>query len=67
MKEKIDGLLLLNIYFMPVITLISFLVGISLILLKSSPLIDALWLLAPISFYSMVGNFAPFFEIRIGA
>jgi cellulose synthase/poly-beta-1,6-N-acetylglucosamine synthase-like glycosyltransferase len=66
-KEKIDGLLLLNIYFMPVITLISFFVGVSLILLKPSPLVDALWLLAPISFYSMVGNFAPFFEIGIGA
>jgi cellulose synthase/poly-beta-1,6-N-acetylglucosamine synthase-like glycosyltransferase len=66
-KEKIDGLLLLNIYFMPVITLISFFVGVSLILLKPSPLVDALWLLVPISFYSMVGNFAPFFEIGIGA
>ena len=66
-KEKIDGLLLLNIYFMPVITLVSFFVGVSLILLKPSPLVDALWLLAPISFYSMVGNFAPFFEIGIGA
>jgi cellulose synthase/poly-beta-1,6-N-acetylglucosamine synthase-like glycosyltransferase len=66
-KEKIDGLLLLNIYFMPVITLVSFFAGVSLILLEPSPLVNALWLLTPISFYSMVGNFAPFFEIGIGA
>jgi cellulose synthase/poly-beta-1,6-N-acetylglucosamine synthase-like glycosyltransferase len=66
-KEKIDGLLLLNVYFMPVITLVSFFVGVSLILLQNSQLVNALWFLAPVSFYSVVGNFAPFFEIGIGA
>jgi 1,2-diacylglycerol 3-beta-glucosyltransferase len=35
-KEKIDGLLLLNIYFMPVITLVSFFVGVSLILARAT-------------------------------
>ena len=66
-KEKIDGLLLLHIYFMPVLTLISFFVGLSLILSESSQLVNALWLFVPVSFYSLVGNFAPFFEIGIGA
>jgi cellulose synthase/poly-beta-1,6-N-acetylglucosamine synthase-like glycosyltransferase len=66
-KEKIDGLLLLNVYFMPVLTLISFFVGVSLILSESSQLVNALWFFVPVSFYSLVGNFAPFFEIGIGA
>jgi cellulose synthase/poly-beta-1,6-N-acetylglucosamine synthase-like glycosyltransferase len=66
-KEKIDGLLLLHIYFMPILTLISFFTGISLILLGASPFINALWFFVPMSFYSLVGNFAPFFEVGIGA
>jgi len=66
-KKKIDGLLLLYVYFMPVLTLVSFFSGVSLILLQSSQLINALWFFAPVSFYSVVGNFAPFFEISIGA
>jgi len=66
-KEKIDGLLLLNVYFMPIVVLISFIIGIPLILFGSSKLIGALWFSVPISFYSFVGNFAPFFEVGIGA
>jgi cellulose synthase/poly-beta-1,6-N-acetylglucosamine synthase-like glycosyltransferase len=66
-KEKIDGLLLLHVYFMPVLTLISFFAGVSLILSESSQLVNALWFFVPVSFYSLVGNFAPFFEIGIGA
>jgi cellulose synthase/poly-beta-1,6-N-acetylglucosamine synthase-like glycosyltransferase len=66
-KEKIDGMLLLNVYFMPVLTLIAFFAGVSLIISQSSPLIDALWFIVPVSFYSIVGNFAPFFEVGIGA
>ena len=66
-KEKIDGLLLLHIYFMPVLTIVSFFAGVSLILLGSSQFINALWFFVPVSFYSLVGNFAPFFEVGIGA
>jgi len=66
-EEKIDGLLLLNVYFMPVIVLISFLIGVPLILFESSKLVGALWFSIPISLYSFVGNFAPFFEVGIGA
>jgi cellulose synthase/poly-beta-1,6-N-acetylglucosamine synthase-like glycosyltransferase len=66
-KEKIDGLLLLHVYFMPVLTFVAFVAGVSLIVAHSSQLINALWLFMPLSFYSMVGNFAPFFEIGIGA
>jgi cellulose synthase/poly-beta-1,6-N-acetylglucosamine synthase-like glycosyltransferase len=66
-KKKIDGLLLLHVYFMPVLTLVSFFSGVFLILFQSSQLINALWFFVPVSFYSVVGNFAPFFEISIGA
>jgi len=67
LKEKIDGLLLLNVYFMPIIVLLSFIVGVPLILLESSTLLTALWFSVPVSLYSFVGNFAPFFEVGIGA
>jgi len=66
-KEKIDGLLLLNVYFMPLVVLLSFIIGIPLIFFGSSTLVSALWFSVPISFYSFVGNFAPFFEVGIGA
>lgn len=66
-KEKIDGLLLLHVYFMPVLTLVAFLAGATLIISQSSPFANTLWFLVPVSFYSLVGNFAPFFEIGIGA
>ena len=37
-----------------------------LLILAGSPIIDYLWLAVIISFYSFVGNYAPFFEIGIG-
>ncbi len=64
-KEKIDGLLLLNVYFMPIIALLSLITGFALIFLGSR-LAGVLWFTVPVSFYSFVGNFAPFFEVGIG-
>jgi cellulose synthase/poly-beta-1,6-N-acetylglucosamine synthase-like glycosyltransferase len=66
-KEKIDGLLLLNVYFMPIVVLLSFIIGVPLMLLRSSQLVGGLWFFMPFSVYSFVGNFAPFFEVGIGA
>jgi cellulose synthase/poly-beta-1,6-N-acetylglucosamine synthase-like glycosyltransferase len=66
-KEKIDGLLLLNVYFMPVLVLCSWILSIFLFCLKSTLLSGLFWAFAPISLYSFVGNFAPFFEVGIGA
>jgi cellulose synthase/poly-beta-1,6-N-acetylglucosamine synthase-like glycosyltransferase len=63
--EKLDGLLLLNVYFMPLMALTSLLIGLPLIFL-GSPIIGALWFTLPISLYSFIGNFAPFFEVSIG-
>src|SRR3990170_7480117 len=67
LKEKIDGLLLLNVYFLPIIVLLSFVVGVPLIFFGSSFIVGVLWFSVPVSFYSFVGNFAPFFEVSIGA
>jgi len=66
-KQKLDCLLLLHVYFMPVFTLFSCLVGVPLILLGASQIVNTLWFFIPISLYSFVGNFAPFFEVGIGA
>jgi cellulose synthase/poly-beta-1,6-N-acetylglucosamine synthase-like glycosyltransferase len=65
-KEKIDGFLLLSVYFMPIAALFSMLTGLYLIF-SGSELIRTLWFFIPICLYSFVGNFAPFFEIGIGA
>ncbi|MDH7477952.1 MAG: glycosyltransferase family 2 protein, partial [Candidatus Bathyarchaeota archaeon] len=69
LKQKIDGLLLLNLYFMPVLVLFSWIIGVSLFFLNSSSWLSLFWKSIPISFslYSFVGNFAPFFEVGIGA
>lgn len=66
-KEKIDGLLLLNVYFMPLIVLVSLIVGIPCIIFESSKLVSALWFSIPVFLYSFVGNFAPFLEVGVGA
>jgi Mg2+/citrate symporter len=51
---------------MSILTLIALLTGIYLIV-TSSLISSTLWLVVPISIYSFVGNYAPFFEIGIGA
>jgi cellulose synthase/poly-beta-1,6-N-acetylglucosamine synthase-like glycosyltransferase len=67
-REKIDGSLLLGVYFMPLLVLLSLLIGVLLIFLDlhDSPLNIVLWSAIPISLYSFVGNFAPFFEVGAG-
>jgi cellulose synthase/poly-beta-1,6-N-acetylglucosamine synthase-like glycosyltransferase len=65
LKQKIDGIMLLNVYFMPIFALLSLLVGLPLIFL-GSPFFIALWVSVPISLYCFVGNFAPFFEVGVG-
>lgn len=65
--EKIDGVLLLNVYFMPVLVLFAWIVGVPLFFLKFSQWVPAFWTMVAISFYSSVGNFAPFYEVAVGA
>ena len=66
LKGKIDGVLLLNVYFMPLLTILSFLAGLVTII-SGSTIASALWPPVILSFYSFVGNYAPFFEVGIGA
>ncbi|HSQ49026.1 MAG TPA: glycosyltransferase family 2 protein [Candidatus Deferrimicrobiaceae bacterium] len=65
LREKIDGVLLLNIYFLPLLTIFSFASGLFLIL-SGEFIVSALWFTIIMSFYSFVGNYAPFFEIGVG-
>lgn len=67
LKEKIDGLLLLNVYFMPILVWISWIISVLVFFSEPPQWFKALLTLTPISFYSFAGNFAPFFEVGIGA
>ena len=67
LKEKIDGFLLLNVYFVPIFAGLAWILGAALFLLQPLSWTKILWAAMPISFYSSVGNFAPFFEVGIGA
>jgi cellulose synthase/poly-beta-1,6-N-acetylglucosamine synthase-like glycosyltransferase len=67
LREKVDGFLLLNIYFVPIFAVLAWILGAVLFLLQPPGWMNLLWMAVPISFYSSVGNFAPFFEVGIGA
>ncbi|MEM2249201.1 MAG: glycosyltransferase family 2 protein [Candidatus Bathyarchaeia archaeon] len=66
-KEKIDGLLLLGVYFLPVVVLLSWIIGAALTFLKFSQWSTSFWAASSIALYSSIGNFAPFYEIGVGA
>ena len=67
LREKVDGFLLLNIYFVPIFAVLAWFLGASLFMIQPLEWMNILWMVVPISFYSSVGNFAPFFEVGIGA
>jgi cellulose synthase/poly-beta-1,6-N-acetylglucosamine synthase-like glycosyltransferase len=66
-REKIDGILLLNVYFLPILAGLSWIIGAYLFLFQNDWWIRPLWASLPVLIYSSVGNFAPFFEVGIGA
>jgi cellulose synthase/poly-beta-1,6-N-acetylglucosamine synthase-like glycosyltransferase len=66
LRQKIDGLLVLNVYFVPVWILFSWIIGVPLFIVKYSQWSSILWISVAIALYSSVGNFAPFFEVGIG-
>jgi len=59
LREKVDGLLLLSVYFMPILVLFSWIIGVSLFLLRPPQWFGMVWAFIPLSLYSFVGNFAP--------
>ena len=67
-KEELDGLLLLNIYFLPLIVALAWIIGIALYFNDSQFWLKSFYIaVIALSLYSTMGNFAPFFEIGIGA
>ena len=67
LREKIDGLLLLNIYFVPILVALAWILGVLLFFVQTEPWFPFFWFVVPIFAYSSTGNFAPFFEVGIGA
>jgi cellulose synthase/poly-beta-1,6-N-acetylglucosamine synthase-like glycosyltransferase len=65
-KSKIDALLLLNIYFLPVLVLLSWILSVPLAF-SSSRWLSVGWCAVSLSVYGFVGNAAPFFEVGTGA
>jgi len=66
-RKKVDGALLLNIYFVPILAALAWILGVALFLFQAMAWMNLLWMAVPISLYSSVGNFAPFLEVGIGA
>lgn len=67
LREKVDGFLLLNIYFMPLLVVLAWIFGAISFSIQGSELATFYWFLPSIFIFSSIGNFAPFFEIGIGA
>jgi cellulose synthase/poly-beta-1,6-N-acetylglucosamine synthase-like glycosyltransferase len=67
LREKIDGFLLLNIYFMPLLVVLAWVLEATSYSAQSSEMVVFYWFLPSIFIYSAIGNFAPFFEVGIGA
>jgi len=67
LREKIDGLLLLHVYFVPVLIGLAWILGAVSYFIYSPRWIASFCITLSIFAYSAVGNFAPFFEIGIGA
>jgi cellulose synthase/poly-beta-1,6-N-acetylglucosamine synthase-like glycosyltransferase len=67
LREKIDGMLLLHMYFMPLLTVLSFFICLIAVLNNVCSASSLLWFTVPLTIYSFAGNFAPFFEVGMGA
>ena len=66
LKQKIDAFFLLNVYFIPILIGIAWIIGGVLVFNGPSLLDVILWGPIPFLTYASVGNFAPFFEIGMG-
>jgi cellulose synthase/poly-beta-1,6-N-acetylglucosamine synthase-like glycosyltransferase len=66
LREKTDGLLLLGVYFVPLLALFSWLLGAFIFLYAPFQWLDWVGSVLPVFAYSSVGNFALFFELGVG-
>jgi len=67
LREKVDGLLLLSVYFIPILVGLSWLLGAAIFFFWPTFWVQSALTLLPIFAYSSVGNFALFFEVGVGA
>jgi len=66
LREKVDGLLVLGMYFVPILVGLSWLVGALIFFLYPFNWCYSIWILLPVFIYSGAGNFASFFEVGTG-
>ncbi|MCF7815075.1 MAG: glycosyltransferase family 2 protein [Candidatus Cloacimonetes bacterium] len=64
--EKLDGMLLLTIYFIPLLLLVGIFDSIALFFLGEMNLFSSVFIFVLVSAYSSFGNAAPFFQIGSG-
>jgi len=65
-REKVDGFLLLSVYFVPSLVGLSWVLGALIYFFAPVGWFDWFWGSLPIFTYSSVGNFALFFELGVG-
>jgi len=66
LREKIDGALVLGMYFVPVLVGLSWLLGAVIFFFFPVDWFDSVWTLLPVFMYSSAGNFASFLEVGAG-
>ncbi len=66
-KEKLDGTLLLFIYFVPVLMIFGIAVSLALFFLEEMNLINFFFIFIMVAGYNSFGNFAPFYQIGTAA
>jgi len=67
LKQKVDGFMILNIYFLPVLVLLSWFLQLSLFVLNPPTLLPFWVSLVVAVFFTLNGNVAPFLEVVAGA
>jgi len=67
LREKVDGFLILNVYFVPILVGLAWILGATLFFAQPPQWTTLFWASLSISLYSATGNSAPFFEVAIGA
>ena len=67
LSEKIDGVLLMGIFFIPLLILIALPVTLTLFFMGEMNLINTIIIFLLVAAYNAFGNFAPFFQIGTAA
>jgi len=65
-REKLDGLMLLSVYFVPLLVSFAWVLGAIIFFLCPIDWFESFWTLLPVYAYSSVGSFALFFEVGAG-